>query len=261
MHKNVFIGMGSNLGDRSATLDRAAAELANTPGIVNITTSSIIETEAIGGPEGQGPFLNAVARIETALSPRELLDRLHAIERSAGRVRGLRRGARTLDLDLLLYNDIILHEADLIVPHPRMCVRRFVLGPLAEIAGEMIEPTTRRTIAELLANLAARPRAVVVLDDEVARRDAIVQGVCADRAIEAEGWIVKGIDHHLIQTSDLNSFERVFPEIARPTFVVDMTREPIVASNRPIGVPRIVPECDDVESVVSEVLASCASCR
>ncbi len=261
MHKNVFIGMGSNLGDRSAQLDRAAAEMANTPGIVNIVISSYIETAAVGGPEGQGSFLNAVARIETTLSPRDLLDRLHAIERSAGRVRGERWGARTIDLDLLLYDDAILCEDNLIVPHPRMCVRRFVLGPLAEIAGETIEPTTRRSIAELLANLAARPLTIVIIDDDVARRDAIVAGVRADRAIAAEGSIVKGIDHPFIQASDRDRFEGVSREIGRATFVVDMTREPIAGSNRPIGVPRIVPERDDVRSVVSEVLASCASCR
>ena len=261
MHKNVFIGMGSNLGDRSATLDRAAKALANTPGIVNIITSSFIETEAIGGPEGQGSFLNAVARIETRLSPRDLLDRLHAIERSAGRTRGERWSARTLDLDLLLYDDMIVQDADLVLPHPRMCVRRFVLGPLAEIAEDLIEPTTLRTIAELLANLAERPLTVVVFDRDRARREAIVAGVRLDRSIVAGGWIVEGIDPDIAQPGDRSDIAALVRSIGRPTFVVDMTREPRCASNRPIGVPRIVPERDDVRSVVSEVLASCASCR
>ncbi len=108
------------------------------PGIVVRSASSFHETEPVGGPPGQGPFLNGASVLETTLSPRELLHALQSIEDRFGRVRTVRWGERTLDLDLILFGDVILHEPDLIVPHPRFAERRFVLVPLAEIAPETV---------------------------------------------------------------------------------------------------------------------------
>lgn len=130
----VFIALGSNLGDRAATLAAALRDLAESGEIRVVRASSFHETEPVGGPAGQPNYLNAVAQLETTLSPRELLDRMLEIERRYGRERGVRNGPRTLDLDLLLFGDRVIDEADLVVPHPRMWERGFVTIPLAEIS-------------------------------------------------------------------------------------------------------------------------------
>jgi 2-amino-4-hydroxy-6-hydroxymethyldihydropteridine diphosphokinase len=124
-----YIGLGSNLGDRETAIRGAAAELHA------VRLSTIRETEPWGPVQDQPLYLNAVAELDTELSPQELLERLLAVERSFGRVRGGERfGPRTLDLDLLLYGTERIAEPDLTVPHPRLQDRRFVLEPLAELA-------------------------------------------------------------------------------------------------------------------------------
>ncbi len=117
--------------------------------------SSLHETEPVGGPAGQGRFLNGVWEVETSLGARALLDVLLSVERALGRVRGERHGPRTIDLDLLFHGALVLKEEGLEVPHPEAHRRRFVLEPLAEIAPEFVHPTLRKTIAELLASLAS----------------------------------------------------------------------------------------------------------
>lgn len=149
------IGFGSNLGDRSATIRAAADELRAAPGVQSVRRSSMHETDPVGGPPGQPAYLNAAAVVETTLSPRELLDRLLEIERQLGRQRRERWGPRTIDLDLLLYDDRVIDEPGLTVPHPRMHERRFVLEPLVEIAPDMIHPVLRATVRELFDRLAA----------------------------------------------------------------------------------------------------------
>jgi 2-amino-4-hydroxy-6-hydroxymethyldihydropteridine diphosphokinase len=146
-----LIGLGSNLGDRKAQLDDAVAALAEARGVVLRSVSRYHETAPVGGPEGQGDYLNAAAVVETTLEPLELLHVLQEIEHRAGRVRAVRWGPRTLDLDLLLFGDEVIATTELQVPHPRMAERLFVLAPLAEIAPEAVDPVTARTIAELLA--------------------------------------------------------------------------------------------------------------
>jgi 2-amino-4-hydroxy-6-hydroxymethyldihydropteridine diphosphokinase len=161
-----FVSLGSNLGDREAHLARALAGLRATPGVRALACSSLYETEPVG-PPGQGPYLNAVARLETRLAPRALLARCLALERAAGRVRsGVRNEARTLDVDLLLYGDASIDEPGLVVPHPRLHERPFVLAPLRELAPEARHPGLGRSVAELAAALLAsgtwRPGAVVL---------------------------------------------------------------------------------------------------
>lgn len=127
-----FLGIGSNLGDREAHLRRAVADL---PDVVAV--SPVYETEPVGGP-AQDAYLNAVVELESERSPRELLALAHELEGRAGRVRGERFGPRTLDVDILVVGRLALDEPDLVVPHPRMWQRRFVLAPLADLAPDLL---------------------------------------------------------------------------------------------------------------------------
>ncbi len=130
-----YLGLGSNLGDRRAHLRRAVADL---PDVVAV--SPVYETDPVGGPAGQGPYLNLVVALDTDRTPRQLLDLAHQLESDAGRVRTERHGARTLDVDILLVGDLCVDEPDLVVPHPRMWERRFVLVPLADLAAGSVRP-------------------------------------------------------------------------------------------------------------------------
>ncbi len=132
-----FVGLGSNLGDRLAALQGA---LDGLPDVVAV--SRVYESEPVGGPPGQGPYLNAVVELATDLPPRTLLEIAHGLEAQAGRRRGVRWGPRTLDVDVLLVGDAVVAEEDLVVPHPRMWERRFVVEPLAELAPGLVPPGT-----------------------------------------------------------------------------------------------------------------------
>ena len=145
-----YIGLGSNLGDREATLQHALRLLGERVEIVAV--SSFRETEPWGYVD-QPPFLNAAAAVETELSPRGLLDALLEVESALGRTRdGLRYGPRTIDLDLLLYEDDVVSEPGLTVPHPWLHERRFALEPLAELEPELSVPG-HGTVSELLGQL------------------------------------------------------------------------------------------------------------
>ena len=124
-----YLGLGSNLGDRRAHLRAAIAAL---PDVVAV--SPVYETAPVGGPPGQSAYLNLVVALETDLSPRDLLDLANRLEEVAGRVRAEPNGPRTLDVDVLLVGDLVVRDDDLVVPHPRMWQRRFVLAPLADLA-------------------------------------------------------------------------------------------------------------------------------
>ena len=130
-----FLGLGSNLGDRRHHLRSAVAGL---PDVVAV--SPVYETDPVGGPAGQGPYLNCVVELHTSLTPRQLLEIAHRLEDQAGRVRAERWGPRTLDVDVLLVDELVVDEPDLVVPHPRMWERDFVLVPLADLAPELAQP-------------------------------------------------------------------------------------------------------------------------
>jgi 2-amino-4-hydroxy-6-hydroxymethyldihydropteridine diphosphokinase len=145
-----YIALGSNLGDRQDYLDRALEALQERPDITVNQVSSYRETAPVGGPPGQGPYLNATAELQTELKPHDLLQALLEVELLLGRVRTEPNGPRTIDLDLLLYDDRVEDEPGLTLPHARMHERRFVLGPLSEIAPDIIHPRLHTTIRELL---------------------------------------------------------------------------------------------------------------
>jgi len=134
----VFIAFGSNLGDRQKNIDNAL-KLLTREGVFVLKRSSIMETDPVGGPSGQGKFFNGVIKVETDLSPHELLQTLLSIEKQLGRVRSVRNAPRIIDLDILFYDDIILDEPDLIIPHPRMKERDFVMKPLLEIEPDIFK--------------------------------------------------------------------------------------------------------------------------
>jgi 2-amino-4-hydroxy-6-hydroxymethyldihydropteridine diphosphokinase len=132
-----FLGLGSNLGDRRAFLAGAVASLRDDGDVVAV--SPLYETEPVGGPDGQGPYLNVVVELRTTDDPRLLLARCRRLETAASRVRTARHGPRTLDADVLLVGDRVVDDEDLQVPHPRMWERRFVLAPLADLAPDLVE--------------------------------------------------------------------------------------------------------------------------
>jgi 2-amino-4-hydroxy-6-hydroxymethyldihydropteridine diphosphokinase len=156
-----YIALGSNLGDRQGFLDTALATLRLQPGVEVVRVSTYHETEPVGGPSGQGRYLNAAAEVRTSLDPVKLMRVLLAVETQLGRLRTERFGPRTIDLDLLLYGTQTLdvHDADceLAVPHPRMHERRFVLAPLVEIAPLAVHPVLQSTVKDLLDRLDSPP--------------------------------------------------------------------------------------------------------
>ena len=134
--QRAFIGLGSNLGDRRALL-RAAVDALEAAGDV-VGVSPLYETEPVGGPGGQGPYLNVVVELSTGDTPRQLLERCRALEAAAGRVRTVHWGPRTLDADVLWVQGYEVDEPDLTVPHPRLWERRFVVQPLADLAPDLV---------------------------------------------------------------------------------------------------------------------------
>jgi len=146
------VSLGSNVGDRRAHLNFAVAALRGL--LTNLAVSRYYETVPVGVSGPQAMFLNAAAVGQTSLTPRAVLEALLAIEQERGRERPYARATRTLDLDLILMGDVVMEEADLVVPHPRFRERRFVLEPLAEIAPNLKDPATGSPISALLARLA-----------------------------------------------------------------------------------------------------------
>lgn len=147
-----YLGIGSNMGDKHAFLEKAIKQLDAHPMMKVKSVSNLLVTEPYGGVE-QDDFLNGCLKIETVLWPQELLDVLHKIEQDAGRTRSIHWGPRTLDLDILFYDDLILETDNLIIPHKEIPLRSFVLVPLAEIAPDLIHPVLHKTVLQLKEEL------------------------------------------------------------------------------------------------------------
>lgn len=157
--KKVYLGLGSNIGDREATIASALGKLA-APDLQLLRLSSLWETEPIGLRE-QRWFLNQVAEFSTTLFPLQLIRRIQKVERELGRARSIPNGPRTIDIDILLYAGAIVTTKTLEIPHPRYRERRFTLAPLAELNPSMRDPVTGKTMAELLAALEGQIARVV----------------------------------------------------------------------------------------------------
>ena len=179
----VYLALGSNLGDRQRFLDSAVARLRAVPELTVRRVSSYFETAPVGGPTGQGAYLNAAVEADTSLDPDYLLQTLLDIERHFGRVRSEQNAPRTLDLDLVLYGDLIRAGPDPILPHPRLHERRFVLRPLVEIAPDAVHSVLKKTVQEILDALPHDPtppklfpRATATGSRELAGLRALVTG-------------------------------------------------------------------------------------
>ncbi len=147
-----YVGFGSNIGDRLAHIQNAIHALSKTEGVILQKISSVYKTDPVGY-EAQAHFLNGVAAIQTDLLPLSLLHALKDIETAIGRKHRIRWGPREIDLDILIYGDLRLQTEKLVIPHPEMHLRRFVLAPLAEIAPDLVHPVLKETIQILLERL------------------------------------------------------------------------------------------------------------
>lgn len=181
--ETVFIGFGSNLGNRVDFCDRAVTLLSLLPHSQLLAVSSLYETEPVAdaGAPGGGWFLNGVVQIETDITPQSLLTVCREIERSLGRDPEHRSGPRTMDLDILLYGDRVIEEPEFAVPHPRLHLRRFALEPLVELDPALVHPTLKQTVSQLLAQLTDRHQ-VRRLDPQPGTRYGS-RPTCSDRTV------------------------------------------------------------------------------
>ncbi len=217
-----LIGCGSNLGSRRQQLDRALELLRFMPGVELLAVSRFRETRPIGGPGRQGAFLNGACLIETDLPPGDLLGALFAVENTLDRSRDERWGPRTIDLDLLLYDDLVVESPELTLPHPRMATRRFVLEPCAEIAGELWYPPAGCTVRDLFENISVPHPLVAVV------------GIPGSGAAEVAGAIADATLTRLIRTP------RPLPLVPRREESMDderpvVARGPASSNSREVG--------------------------
>jgi 2-amino-4-hydroxy-6-hydroxymethyldihydropteridine diphosphokinase len=175
-----LLGLGSNVGNREATLRAAVAEITALPDLQVVRHSEWHRMRPVGGPAGQADFFNGAAVVETTIAPLTLLAELQQIETRHGRTRGKRWGSRTLDIDVLLYGDNVSETVMLTLPHLRMTFRRFVLEPAAEIAPKMRHPVIGWPIERLLLHLSRASNAVALVSPSEAVRQQ-VSGVLAER--------------------------------------------------------------------------------
>jgi len=163
--RRCFVALGSNIGDRLGFLQRAMDALGSAPGFRVRRVSSVYETEPVGNKD-QPQFLNAAVELDSLMSPQDALLNLKQIERAVGRSPSERWGPREIDLDLIYVQDLVANGPELVLPHPEVASRRFVLTPLAEIAPEFVDPLRKRSLSELLASC-PDPNSVVKISSTI----------------------------------------------------------------------------------------------
>ena len=207
MAATCLVGLGSNLGARQAVLEQALALLAQLPDVEVVARSAWRETRPVGGPPAQPPYLNGAALLSTTCDPQGMLARLQDVERRSGRARAVRWGPRSVDLDLLLYDRIAISSPTLSVPHPRMAWRRFVLEPAAEIAADMVHPTTGWSVGRLLAHLNTAKPYVAIAGPIAAGKTELAQAVAA--RLDAR-WTAEQINVDLLSAFYADPVERAW---------------------------------------------------
>jgi len=238
-----LIALGSNLGNRQQQLDRAVRLLAQTPGIYSVHESKWRSTRAVGGVANQAEYLNGGVCLETSLSPELLFAKLAEIETQLGRTRHERWSPRTIDLDLLLYDERIMHSPQLELPHPRMAFRRFVLDPAAEVAPNMQHPTSGMTVAQLRAHLDESPRYVAVSGPNIERCRQLATAAAANT-----GWRVLDFPRSTLTFDVQSSTGRTEPPaIEFPDDFLPLVEREL----RPTDVPGIVTPfwCGDFRTI------------
>ena len=183
-----YIALGGNIGDMSLTFARALEAVERTPRIEVRAVSTYHQTAPVGANSG-GPFLNAVARVNTDLPPLELLDSLKSIERELGRTQAAAWGPRVIDLDLIFCGEHVLDVPRLRLPHPDCWYRRFVLDPLVEIAGSFVHPEIQMTVSQLRARLMVRPLPIGIAGADRMTRNSLVRSMSDEfPRIEIDDW-------------------------------------------------------------------------
>jgi len=192
-----LLGLGSNLGDRDATLRAALADITALPDLQVVQHSKWYRSHPVGGPTDQGEFLNAAAVIETTVPPLQLLDQLGRIETRLGRQPAERWSARPIDIDILLYGNEVAETAMVTLPHPRMSFRRFVLEPAAEIAPRMLHPTIGWPVERLLLHLNAASDQVAIISPSAESRVRLSNVACEHcGASEVQSPTFTTVEHH-----------------------------------------------------------------
>jgi 2-amino-4-hydroxy-6-hydroxymethyldihydropteridine diphosphokinase len=232
----VYVALGANVGDASRNLMGAIVDISLPgSGIESVHVSSFQETAPVGGPSGQNPYFNAVIRFSTRMDPETLLTRLKELERKAGRAAGPTWGERPLDLDILTYDRLRLKSGNLIVPHPRMTVRRFVLEPLEDVAPwGWVHPQLGWSVEAMLAHLDNAPPVVALgsLYDRFERNRV-------SSAPFAPWRFVRDSADAMFDVSPIVEFD------------LDETWKR----------PRFYPTSDDADAAIDQVLATCAGIR
>lgn len=237
MAATCLVGLGSNLGPRQALLEQALALLSQPPELEVLARSAWRETRPVGGPPDQRPYLNGAALLSTTCDPHGVLARLQDVERRCGRTRDVRWGPRSVDLDLLLYDRITLRSSTLSVPHPRMAWRRFVLEPAAEIAAEMVHPTTGWSVGRLLTHLNTATPYVAIAGPIAAGKTELAQALAARLTTR---WTAEQIDVDLLSAFYADPVERAWrTELA---WLEQRTRQ-LARSDPRWAAPEVRPVC------------------
>jgi 2-amino-4-hydroxy-6-hydroxymethyldihydropteridine diphosphokinase len=276
-----LIGLGANLGDSAATLASAARQLAAHPDIEHCRLSRAYFTAPAGGPSDQPQFINAAMRLETKLSASHLWQLLQKLESAHGRQRHERWGPRTLDLDLLLYDELVQTGPVLTLPHPRMAFRRFVLEPAVEVAEDMLHPPTGLLIAELLEQLNTSASVIVLVGQTFAWRKAVMRAACNQVLAGGTNCVVFTKDASQSAFPSLTVAEEVWQisdcwpittlkqstDAQLPKLVVTLTaaeaveRIDEVLAAVPPRVPRLVLGGAAIDNVVEELAAAVSAMR